>query len=358
MKQLGGRWRSLVRLFERAAGLSSEEQQTLLEEACEGDEALQSELRSLLDADRSAEGLFETPALELEAQRLARNALGLAGSRFGEFHVESLIASGGSALVYRATDPARGRTVALKVFLGAQRLDRIARRRFKREIRAVAAIDDPRVPRCYAFGEERGVFYLAEEFVDGTTLERRMSEHDFDAAEILRLAAEVTEVLAVAHGRGVVHRDIKPSNLMITEDGQLKLLDFGIAKFLDSGMCLSQESIDETVTRSGTLIGTFDYMSPEQWMGRSVDPRSDIFSLGVVLFELATGWNPLRSAHPGRQIALRTDWTSPPVERLVPDLAPRLVRVINRCLKRRPEERYGSAEALLADLRAEGSPSE
>lgn len=352
------RWHRIESLFDRVAELPEEEQRIALHEACGDDEELFREVRTLLDTDRSAGALFETPALELEARRLARSAELAPGSRLGDYRIEALIDAGGSATVYRATNLMTGRPAALKVFLNGPEFNRTQRRRFEREIRAIAAIDDPRVPKLYGSGEEKGLRYLAEEYAEGRTIRERMQQHPFRQEEILDLARQIAEVLSLAHRRGIVHRDIKPENLMISDSGRLKILDFGIVKFRRSfGTPNELDSCASTLTQQGTIIGTFDYMSPEQLMGEPVDHRSDLFSLGLLLYELATGRNPFESPSFPQKVALLAEWNLPPAARMVPALDPHLGKVIDRCLRRRPEERYQSAEELLGDLKREAGSS-
>ncbi|MFZ0427563.1 MAG: serine/threonine-protein kinase [Acidobacteriota bacterium] len=346
------RWRSVETLFEQATALPEAERRSFLEATCGTDRELLDEVLSLLDADRSATTRLETPALELEARRLARRLLLPAGSRLDDYQIQRLICAGSSAAVYRATDRRTGDPVALKVFPAGTKSDGNLRRRFRREARALAALTDPRVPRLLGSGETEELRYLVEEYVQGETLQEWMLRHQPAQDEIVQLAVQIAEVLAQAHAKGLVHRDIKPSNLMITSAGQVKVLDFGIVKFQEAVDGETQlDSRAGTLTRDGAVLGTLDYMSPEQIMGRPVDHRTDLFNLGLLLYQLTTGRMPFQSNSFPRKIALLTEWQLPPAGALVPDLDSRLARVIDRCLRRDPEERYQSAEELLADLR-------
>ncbi len=347
------RWQQIETIFDQVVGLPHGAQMTALVEACGTDWELLEEIKALLEADRSAGALLEVPALEMEAHRLAREFAFPTGSLLGDYRIEQLIAAGGSAAVYRATDLSTGLPAALKVFPTQPGMSRVQKRRFRREVRAIEAMNDPRVPKLYTTGEEGHVRYLAEEYVDGRTLQELMRGRNFSSDELMNLAIQIAEVLAVAHAKGIVHRDIKPVNLMITKEGHLKVLDFGIVKFTESVTGASEmDSCTDTLTQEGTVLGTFEYMSPEQLMGERVDHRTDLFSLGLTIYELATGRNPFQTRSLLQRIAALGDWKVAPVGRLVSGLDPRLAKVIDRCLRRFPYERYRSAGELLEDLAA------
>ncbi|MEJ2079565.1 MAG: serine/threonine-protein kinase [Acidobacteriota bacterium] len=346
------RWESIESLFDQAAAMPRAEQQAFLNEACGDDRELLLEVRSLLETDRSSSTLLETPALELEAKRLASRMLLPLGCRLGDYRIEQLISAGEFSAVYRATDMRTGRRAALKLLPSEPQSTRRQSRRFEREARTLAAINDPRVPKLYGTGEVEGFRYLAEEYVEGETLHDRMLNGEkLPGGKILELAVQIAEVLAKAHARGVIHRDIKPANLMISNTGQVKVLDFGIVKFFESdGMPSELDSRAGTLTQAGTIIGTFDYMSPEQLMGEPVDHRTDLFSLGLLLYQLTTGRKPFESRSFLQRVASLNDWNLAPATQLAPDLDPRLATVIDRCLRRHPDQRYPAAEELLADL--------
>ena len=270
-----------------AAALEQEpaERDAFLERACGEDEALRREVASLLRAhgrpgpvDRLAGNLAPLAA------RLRKPAPSLTGRSVGHFQVHERIGGGGMGVVYRATDTRAGRTVALKVLKPALDADPTAPERFRLEARTVSALDHPNICTVHEIGEtEDGRLFIAMPLYDGETLTLRIARGAMPAAEALPIALQVTRALANVHARGIVHRDIKPSNVLVTGDGTVKLLDFGIAKL--AGVSL---------TGAAAPPGTMSYMSPEHLAGKEVDQRTDIWSLGVVLYEMLAGRHPFR----------------------------------------------------------------
>ncbi len=260
----------------------------------------------------------------------------------GRYRVEEELGRGGMGRVVRARDLKLGRDVALKV-LAAGKHDEEHRRRFEQEARAAGALNHPNILDVHDVGEHEGDPYIVTELLRGETLRAALTRGAMRGAEVLDLAGQLASALAAAHARGIVHRDLKPDNLFLTEDGRLKVLDFGIAKLLDPG------SAEALRTATGALIGTPAYMSPEQIEGRATDARSDVFSAGIVLHELLSGKTPF-----GRRSTLETAYAivhdePPPLPPSTPEV---LSRVAQRCLRKDPEARYPDGRALLADLRA------
>jgi serine/threonine protein kinase len=278
------------------------------------------------------------------------------GRTLAHYRVTAAIGAGGMGEVYRATDTKLGRDVALKVLPAemASHPERVER--FRREAKALAALDHPGVVGVYSVEEADGVHFLTMQLVEGQPLDQLIPEGGMPVERILEIASALAEALAAAHERGIVHRDLKPANVMVARDGRLKVLDFGLARTSGGPADApgGSELPTDLRTREGVAMGTVPYMSPEQLQGRAVDGRSDIFSLGVVLYEMATGRRPFRadSAAALMSAILRDD--PEPAVRLRSDLPPALSRVIERCLAKEPAARFQSAAHVRSAL--EGAP--
>jgi tetratricopeptide (TPR) repeat protein len=275
-----------------------------------------------------------------------------APERLGQFRIDGRLGEGGMGIVYRAEDEKLGRPVALKVLPRAMGDDDESRRRFLREARAAAAINHPNVATVYEVGEADGRVYIAMELVEGETLRDRMLRAPLTVPETLRVARAVARGLARAHARGVVHRDLKPENVMLDREGEPKILDFGIAKLREVSVG-GASALARTVTQatgSGHVLGTVGYMSPEQARGANVDARSDLFSLGVLLYEALAGAAPFRGETALEVLVATTRDEPPPLAELRKDLPPGLDAIVRRCLAKSPDDRYPSAEALLDAL--------
>jgi tetratricopeptide (TPR) repeat protein len=279
------------------------------------------------------------------------------GTTLGHFRITDRIGEGGMGVVYRATDLRLGREVALKVLPSELVADEERRARFIREARTAAAVGHPNIVTVYEVDEEEGVIFIAMELLEGTTLDRHLEEGALPSEKALRFAIQAVEGLARAHASRIVHRDLKPSNILIGPDERVKLLDFGLARLSDekSGETDPDRSLMPTisaeVTREGKVLGTVAYMSPEQARGLALDSRSDVFSLGVVLYEMVTGVKPFQGeTHTDTLTAILRD-RQPPVARFNTEVPAELERIICRCLEKDPDERYQKAEELLGDLR-------
>ncbi len=276
----------------------------------------------------------------------------LAGRTLSHYEVEAKLGEGGMGEVYRARDTQLHRTVALKVLPASFSSDLDRMRRFLREARTASALNHANIAHIYEVGEAGGVHFIAMEYVVGRSLADILGEGPLPGARVLEIAGQIAEALDEAHAHGVVHRDIKPGNVMVSERGQVKLLDFGLAKALPepSGED-AQELPTLTKTAAGVVLGTVPYMSPEQALGQPVDARSDIFSLGILMYEAAAGGRPFRaqSAAPLLDQILHED--PPRLSAVNPAVPPRLDRIVARCLRKRREDRYQTAKELLEDLR-------
>ncbi len=275
-----------------------------------------------------------------------------AGARLGAYEVLEPLGAGGMGEVYRARDPRLGREVAIKVLpeaLAAD-LDRIAR--FEQEARAASALNHPNIVTIYEIGREREMAFIAMELVDGKTLRELTASGAMPVRRILGIAAQIADGLAKAHGAGIVHRDLKPENVMVSRDGFLKILDFGLAKLVESesGEVSAMPTLAQPETRPGTVMGTVGYMSPEQASGEPLDFRSDQFSLGSMLYEMTTGRKAFQRKTAAETMSAIIRDEPELLTKLRPDLPPPVRWILERCLAKDREERYASTKDLARDL--------
>jgi serine/threonine protein kinase/tetratricopeptide (TPR) repeat protein len=273
------------------------------------------------------------------------------GKRLGRYEILAKLGAGGMGEVYRARDQSLGRDVALKLLPETVREDPDRLRRFEQEARAASALNHPNIVTIHDIGQSDGVPYIAMEVIEGQTLRTLMRSKPLFNKRTLGLAAQAAEGLARAHGAGIIHRDLKPDNLMVTHDGLLKILDFGLAKLHEPDALLAGDAPTEPATRPGVLMGTVGYMSPEQAKGCPVDFRSDQFSCGAILYELATGRRAFEKETPIQTLAAVIEEDPTPIHELNP-LVPTPFRwIVERCLKKNPDERYASTVDLARELR-------
>ncbi|HXF71003.1 MAG TPA: Stk1 family PASTA domain-containing Ser/Thr kinase [Actinomycetota bacterium] len=260
----------------------------------------------------------------------------------GRYRLEGPIGSGGMAQVHRGTDTVLGRPVAIKILSPRYAGDAEFVARFRREAQAAARLNHPNVVGVYDTGSDDGTHYIVMEYVEGRTLADFLARDGrLPAERAVELAEAVCRALAVAHAQGVIHRDVKPGNIMVTRDGRVKVMDFGIARLADGA---------DTVAQTAAVLGTASYLSPEQARGEPVDARSDLYSLGVVLYEMLTGRPPFTGDSPVAVAFKHVNEAPTPPSKLAPDVPPDLEAVVMRCLAKNPANRYASAEELLADL--------
>jgi serine/threonine protein kinase len=273
-----------------------------------------------------------------------------AGTRIGAYEVLDRLGAGGMGEVYRARDTRLGRTVALKVLRSGA--DSELRHRLEREARAASALNHPNIVHIYDVGETAGAPYVVMEHVEGETLRRRLGHGPLPMPEIVDLGAQLADGLAKAHRAGIVHRDLKPENLMVTPEGVLKILDFGLAKLVVAplGDVDGRETLSRYGTRAGMLVGTLEYMSPEQASGRPVDHRTDQFSVGLILSEMATGRPVFRRDTPAQVLAAVIERVPEPLDRLRGDVPEPLSSLVVRCLQKDPERRFARTDEIASTL--------
>jgi len=337
-------WKKVDSLLQAALERPPEGRDAFLRQACAGDQALEREVRSLLASQQKAGGFLESPAMEVAARALAiqndndaqRAADPLIGQTIAHYRIVGKLGAGGMGVVYKATDEKLHRNVALKC-LRTEDSTAAERSRFLQEARAASALDHPNIGVIHGIEElDDGRLFIVMAYYEGETLAERLKRTPLDATAGADIVRQTAQALAEAHSKGIVHRDVKPSNIMITRPGLVKLLDFGLAKLGNA----------ETLTRSRTTMGTAAYMSPEQALGRDVDRRTDIWALGVVLYEVLSGRRPFqRDSVPSTLLAV-TQYSPPPLEGVPPDLQ----AAVDRCLVKDLEQRYQSARDLIRDL--------
>jgi Tol biopolymer transport system component len=278
-----------------------------------------------------------------------------AGTRFGSYEVKGLLGVGGMGEVYRATDTKLGRSVAIKTLPAELASDKDRLARFEREAKLLASLNHPHIASVYGLDEHDGTLYLAMELVEGESLEATLRRGTLPIDEALRLALQIAEALEAAHGKGVVHRDLKPANVMVTPDGIVKVLDFGLAKAFsaDPNRTIVGQSpaLSLAMTQQGLVLGTAAYMSPEQASGQATDQRADVWAFGVVVYEMLTG-HPVFSGESVPHILADVLRTEPDWTRLPKDLHPRLKLLLERCLKKRVRDRYHSIADARVDIEA------
>ncbi|MQA28651.1 MAG: protein kinase [Luteitalea sp.] len=347
-------WRRTRELFERALDENPPDLHAWLAREAADDSAVRAEVASLLEHHTRAGEFLSQPAGGRLDDLLREEPRFASGYTVGPYVIVREIGRGGMGRVYMATDSRLGRTVAIKA-LPAELAGRpLQRERLRREAQAAAALRHPGICTIYALEELDGELFIVSELVEGQTLREEIrSGNRPSASQLLATARELALALASAHQRGVTHRDLKPENVMRATDGHLKILDFGLA-ILDPG------SIDgiarANLTQPGTVVGTPAYMAPEQLNGGTADPRTDVFSYGVLLYEYATGIHPFDAPSPLARVARVLESEPTPLSHLRPDLSDTVTSVIGKALRKAPADRYASAAAIVDRLAREEKP--
>lgn len=351
-------WERVQAVFLEASELSGETRDSFLETACGDNIELRREVELLLANDAGSEQHIANAVLDA-AQAVLQSLTIQAGTRIGDYEVDRLIGSGGMGEVYRAHDLRLARDVAIKVLPRFAGLHPERLPRFEREARAAAALNHPNILAIYQMGTYEEAPYLVSELLDGCTLREQIRQGSLPVSAVISYGIQIASGLAAAHDKGIVHRDLKPENLFVTKEGRIKILDFGLAKFVASS---EEFGPNVTGTQPGLVMGTAAYMSPEQIRGEVVDARSDIFAFGAVLYEMLTGRRAFHKPTPAETMTAILNEEPAGISQLAPDISPALQRVARRCLEKSREQRFRSASDLafaleeLSDSAIPGAP--
>ena len=331
------RWQQIEKLCHAALELEESQRAAFLERACAGDEELRREVESLLQYDKRGDHFIEEPAVEVAVKMIAQEKPeDLLGKQLGSYQIISLLGAGGMGVVYKARDTRLNRSVAVKVLPANFMGDPERKRRFIQEARAASALNHSNIITIHDIGNENGIDFIVMEYIEGKTLDQKIPRKGMKLNEALKVAIQMAEALAKAHSAGIIHRDLKPTNVMVTDDGMVKVLDFGLAKLTEVVGTEAETRTLESLTEEGMIIGTVSYMSPDQAEGKKLDARSDIFSFGAVLYEMITGQKAFEGDSKLSTLAAILKQEPKPISQLGPGIPPDLEKIVNRCLRKDP----------------------
>jgi serine/threonine-protein kinase len=348
------RWRKIENVYHSASELNTAQRSVYLASACAGDDDLRQQVESLLREKTNAANLLDQHAWEA-AREFVKQPVHpklASGAHLGPYQIEASIGRGGMGEVFRARDTRLRRTVAIKVLPPEYIADPTRKSRFLQEARAASALNHPNIVTLYDISSDNGIDFLVLEYVRGKTLKDSIIPSGLPLDETLRYGVQAARALAIAHAAGIIHRDVKPANIMLTPEGQVKVLDFGVAKLTERPGSGAEDETHTQCTVPGVVVGTVSYMSPEQTRGESVDARSDIFSLGCVLYQAATGRLPFQGPSALSIMHEISTVEPPPPSALCTDLPDEFDRIIRRALAKDKEQRYASATQLADALQA------
>ena len=349
------RWKQIDELAQSAIERGGDQRAAFLDAACAGDEALRREVESQIAYQQQASKFLEEPAYKHAAESIAdpqTETESMEGRTISHYSILHKLGAGGMGEVYLAQDSTLSRKVAIKFLSQNSVAGEQARKRLVREARASAALDHPHICAVYEVGEEAGYSFIVMQYVEGETLASRIHRQPIEFREALEIAVQIADALAEAHSRRIIHRDVKPQNVMLTASGQVKVLDFGLARVVREGSLIDSVGETETLlTAPGSVIGTVPYMSPEQVRGEALDGRSDIFSFGAVLYEMLSGRNPFAAESVGATMSSILTKEPAPLARYASDVPDELQRIVRKALSKDKEGRYQVIKDLLIDLR-------
>lgn len=339
------KWREISKIFHLALEKSAKERSAFLDEKCADDAELRLEIENLLNASDNEDSFIDSPKIglaTLEKQPKLKN-----GEKIGSFEIVKMLGAGGMGEVYLAKDLRLNRLVAIKILPADSAVDVNANRRFLREAQAAAALEHPHICTTHEIGEQNDFRFIVMQFVEGETLSAKIKGGNIKPLDALDITIQVADALTEAHARNIVHRDIKPANIIVSANNQVKVLDFGLAKRLvfDSGD--SESSFKTILSQPGMIMGTVSYMSPEQIRGLEIDTRSDIWSLGIVLYEMLFGKTPFAGDNSVEKLAAIL-YKDPEKPEEIPD---ELKKILEKALQKAPADRYQNAGEIISDLR-------
>ncbi len=348
----------LEELFHEAAGLGPQERADFMARVRDSSPALAVAVESLIAAHERPDSLMDVPAHEAAAEMIAETQPALvAGQIVGHYQMVAPLGKGGMGEVYLANDTKLDRKVALKLLPAEFTNHKERLRRFIQEAKAASSLNHPNIITIHEIGEADGAHFIATEYIDGETLKQRIAHMRLKLADVLDVSIQTASALQAAHAAGIIHRDIKPENIMLRTDGYVKVLDFGLAKLTEksSQSKTAGSEIDTMVkahTTPGTVMGTVNYMSPEQARGQVLDQRTDVFSLGIVLYEMAAGRTPFAAATSIDTLVSILEKEPPPLELDAAEAPAEVQRIIRKALRKDREERYQTVKDLLIDLKS------
>src|SRR4029077_9841227 len=349
------RFQTIEEIFLAAVEQEPDQVSAFLDTVCEGDAALRREVEALLASDQRAGRFIERSTVGLATKIIEnRQDASLVRQPIGHYKISERIGTGGMGEVYLATDIVAGRKAALKPLPMRFTGDAARLNRFQQEAHAVVGLNHPNIVTVYEIGEDHSIHYIASELIEGETLRERLTHGPMQLNEVIEVAIQIASALAAAHQTGIVHRDIKPENIMLRPDGYVKVLDFGVAKLAEQELpaAISRDKALLLVeTNLGSVLGTVRYMSPEQACGAQVDATTDIWSLGVVLYEMLTGHPPFTGDTPGEVMTSILEKEPPPLASYFGHAPAELQHIVSKTLRKDRTERFQSASDMLQGLK-------
>lgn len=343
-------FKKVEEIYHAALEIEADKRESFLNDSCGEDSELRREVESLLSFNNTSDEILNSPPEVLAAEMFAgEEKEDIVGKKIKHYEIKKILGKGGMGEVYLAEDTKLRRKVALKLLSPEFSANEERKKRFEKEARAISALNHPNIITIYEIEETENFQYIATEFIDGKTLGEVLSENSFEWQEAVKIAIQITGAMEAAHTVGIVHRDIKPANIMIRKDGIVKVLDFGLAKLTNTS---SDESITNELTAPNRVMGTINYMSPEQALGQQIDARTDIFSFGVVLFEMLSGKTPFKGPSDAATYNATINKNVPSLSEIDEDIPDALNQIVKHALEKDREVRYQTFHELRNDLKA------